>query len=98
MALTSAARGPRPVQGTRFILGVRFREVGAALRGGRGGTHPAPCPRRRNSAAQGRNMENQQETAVGEGGRKPWAAYNIIERQGGKRIWSRVGSAFKNRD
>jgi hypothetical protein len=56
-------------------------------------------PRRRTIAAQGRTMENQQETGVSEGGgRKPWAAYNIIERQGGKRIWSRVGSAFKNRD
>lgn len=44
-------------------------------------------------------MENQQETAVSDaGGRKPWAVYNIIERQGGKRIWSRVGTAFKNRD
>ena len=45
-------------------------------------------------------MENQQETGSGEaGGRKPWAAYNIIERgEGKKRIWSRVGSAFKNRD
>jgi hypothetical protein len=44
-------------------------------------------------------MENQQETAVSDAGaRKPWAAYNIIERQGGKRIWSRVGTAFKNRD
>jgi hypothetical protein len=32
------------------------------------------------------------------GGNKPWAAYNIIERKNGKSIWSRVGSAFKNRD
>ncbi|HET7785129.1 MAG TPA: hypothetical protein VIR81_07365 [Myxococcales bacterium] len=58
-------------------------------------------PRRRTIAAQGRNMENQQqETGVSApaGGRKPWAAYNIIERQGGRRIWSRVGTAFKNRD
>jgi hypothetical protein len=55
--------------------------------------------RRRTIAAQGGTMENQQETGTSEGGgRKPWAAYNIIERQGGKRIWSRVGSAFKNRD
>jgi hypothetical protein len=41
-------------------------------------------------------MENEQQE-VG-GGRKPWAAYNIIKREGGKNIWSRVGSAFKNRD
>jgi hypothetical protein len=41
-------------------------------------------------------MENEQQ-AVG-GGSKPWAAYNIIKREGGKNIWSRVGSAFKNRD
>jgi len=55
--------------------------------------------RRRTIAARGRSMENQQETGVGEaGGRKPWAAYNIIERRGGGRIWSRVGTAFKNRD
>ena len=39
-------------------------------------------------------MENQQQTS---GGRKPWAAYNLIER-GEKTIWSRVGSAFKNHD
>ena len=33
------------------------------------------------------------------GSMKPWAAYNIIERGEGKsRIWSRVGSAFRNRD
>lgn len=37
-------------------------------------------------------MENQRQS------RKPWAAYNIIERQGGKRIWSRIGSAFRNKD
>lgn len=41
-------------------------------------------------------MENEQQS--GGGGRKPWAAYNIIERAGGKRIWSRIGTAFKNRD
>ena len=42
-------------------------------------------------------MENQQQSSGG--GRKPWAAYNIIDRgQGKTRIWSRVGSAFKNRD
>ena len=41
-------------------------------------------------------MENQQLT-----GGKPWAAFNIIERGEGakkKRIWSRIGSAFHNRD
>ncbi len=41
-------------------------------------------------------MENQQLT-----GGKPWAAYNIIERGDGpkkKRIWSRIGNAFHNRD
>ena len=42
-------------------------------------------------------MENEQQKAVG-GGNRPWAAYNIIKREGGKNIWSRVGSAFKNRD
>ena len=42
-------------------------------------------------------METQQ--AVGVGGRKPWAAYNIIDRGEGKiKIWSRIGSAWKNRD
>jgi hypothetical protein len=41
-------------------------------------------------------MENEQKAAGG--GSKPWAAYNIIERKNGKAIWSRVGSAFKNRD
>ena len=42
-------------------------------------------------------MEQQQSS--GGGGRKPWAAYNIIDRGEGKpRIWSRVGSAFVNRD
>ena len=40
-------------------------------------------------------MENQQQPSPG--GQKPWAAYNIIERNE-KRIWSRVGSAFLNRD
>jgi hypothetical protein len=42
-------------------------------------------------------MENEQQQSSG-GGRKPWAAYNIIKREGAKNIWSRVGSAFKNRD
>jgi hypothetical protein len=41
-------------------------------------------------------MENQQQPSGG-GGRKPWAAYNIITR-GERTIWSRVGSAFKNHD
>ena len=42
-------------------------------------------------------MENQQQSSAS--GRKPWAAYNIIERGEGKpRIWSRVGSAFRNHD
>jgi hypothetical protein len=41
-------------------------------------------------------MENQQQPNGG-GGRKPWAAYNIVERNG-RRIWSRVGSAFQNHD
>ena len=41
-------------------------------------------------------MENQQQSSGG-GGRKPWAAYNIIER-GEKHFWNRVGTAFKNRD
>ena len=43
-------------------------------------------------------MENEQQKAVAGGGSRPWAAYNIIERKNGKSIWSRVGSAFKNRD
>ena len=37
------------------------------------------------------------EQTSGGSGRKPWAAYNIIER-GGRRIWSRIGSAFINHD
>jgi hypothetical protein len=46
-------------------------------------------------------MENQQ-TNEGSGsgnsaGRRPWAAYNVVER-GGRRFWNRVGSAFHNRD
>lgn len=45
-------------------------------------------------------MENQQQTSSTAGsGRKPWAAYNIIERGEGKsKIWSRIGSAWRNRD
>jgi hypothetical protein len=44
-------------------------------------------------------MENTQQTNGGGSntGRKPWAAYNVVER-GGKRFWNRVGSAFHNRD
>ncbi len=43
-------------------------------------------------------MENQQQSS-GVDSKKPWAAYNIIDRGEGKtRIWSRIGSAFKNRD
>ena len=44
-------------------------------------------------------MENQQQANGngGGGGRRPWAAYNVVERNG-KRFWSRVGSAFRNRD
>lgn len=42
-------------------------------------------------------MEQQQSSSVG--GRKPWAAYNIIDRGEGKtKIWSRIGSAWLNRD
>jgi hypothetical protein len=41
---------------------------------------------------------DQQQSSVG-GGRKPWAAYNIIDRGEGKtKIWSRIGSAWRNRD
>ena len=41
--------------------------------------------------------QQQQSTSVG--GRKPWAAYNIIDRGEGKtKIWSRIGSAWRNRD
>ena len=42
-------------------------------------------------------MENQQQTNGSGGGRRPWAAFNIVERNG-KRIWSRVGTAFQNHD
>jgi hypothetical protein len=42
-------------------------------------------------------MDNEQQ--VSSGSRRPWAAYNIIKRENGQKpIWSRVGSAFKNRD
>ncbi len=44
-------------------------------------------------------METEQQQSPASGKRKPWAAYNIIERKDtGKRIWSRVGSAFFNQD
>jgi len=43
-------------------------------------------------------MENQQQSGGGGGGgRRPWAAYNVVERNG-KNFWTRVGSAFHNRD
>jgi hypothetical protein len=43
-------------------------------------------------------MENQQQTnGVGAASRRPWAAYNVVEK-GGRRYWNRVGSAFHNRD
>ena len=45
-------------------------------------------------------MENQQQTNGGGAqgtGRRPWAAFNIVERNG-RRIWSRVGTAFQNHD
>ena len=41
-------------------------------------------------------MENQQQS-TGNGKSRPWAAYNIVERNG-RRFWNRVGSAFQNRD
>jgi hypothetical protein len=42
-------------------------------------------------------MENQQQSGSSGNGRKPWAAYNIVERSG-RRFWNRVGSAFHNQD
>ena len=42
-------------------------------------------------------MENQQQSGSGGNGRKPWAAYNIVERSG-RRFWNRIGSAFHNHD
>ena len=43
-------------------------------------------------------MENEQQTnGSSGGGRRPWAAYNVVEKNG-KRYWNRVGSAFHNRD
>ena len=41
-------------------------------------------------------MESQQHSSGG-GGRRPWGAFNIVER-GNKSFWNRVGTAFKNRD
>ncbi len=40
-------------------------------------------------------MEKQQ--SLSGTGRKPWGAFNIVER-GSKHFWNRVGSAFLNRD
>jgi hypothetical protein len=48
-------------------------------------------------ARRGEQMENQQQSGNGGNGRKPWAAYNIVERSG-RRFWNRVGSAFHNHD
>jgi hypothetical protein len=42
-------------------------------------------------------MENQQQAAKSGSGRRPWAAYNIVERSG-RQFWNRVGSAFINHD
>jgi len=42
-------------------------------------------------------MEDQQQSGKGGSGRKPWAAYNIVERSG-RHFWNRVGSAFQNQD
>jgi hypothetical protein len=58
-----------------------------------------PSDARRQQAHYGGDMENQQQSSGGGGGsgRKPWAAFNIVER-GEKKFWNRIGSAFKNRD
>ena len=42
-------------------------------------------------------MENEQQSGKGGSGRRPWAAYNIVERSG-RHFWNRVGSAFQNHD
>jgi hypothetical protein len=42
-------------------------------------------------------MENEQQSAKGGSGRRPWAAYNIVERSG-RHFWNRVGTAFHNHD
>ena len=46
-------------------------------------------------------MENQQQSSggvgVGVGVKKPWGAFNIVER-GEKSFWNRIGTAFLNRD
>jgi hypothetical protein len=45
------------------------------------------------------DMQEVTDEAAASSGKKPWAAYNIIERAGlSKAIWSRVGSAWINRD
>ncbi len=44
-------------------------------------------------------MQEQYLATPKEPGRKPWGAWNIIERKGlEKAIWSRVGCAWKNQD
>ena len=43
-------------------------------------------------------MENQQQQSSGGGGvKKPWGAFNIVEK-GDKSFWNRVGTAYQNRD
>jgi len=46
-------------------------------------------------------MENQQQSSggvgVGVGVKKPWGAFNIVER-GEKSFWNRIGTAFRNHD
>lgn len=39
----------------------------------------------------------QQSSGGGSNGKRPWAAYNIIEK-GEKTFWNRVGTAFHNHD
>lgn len=47
----------------------------------------------------GANMQEVTGEAAAGSGKRPWAAYNIIERKGlAKPIWSRVGSAWLNKD
>jgi hypothetical protein len=42
-------------------------------------------------------MENEQQQASGGTGRKPWGAFNIVQK-GDKSFWNRIGSAFRNHD
>jgi len=42
-------------------------------------------------------MENQQQSSGGGGVKKPWGAFNIVEK-GDKSFWNRVGTAYQNRD